>query len=92
MMQNIILFGTGDRAKKIFQFLQEVGADIRFWIDSDPDKWNIRLWYTYSIVLYVQSLAVTHRFNPYLYSLFLSSVYILDAIAHDLIYHKLKPF
>lgn len=43
MMQNIILFGTGDRGKKIFQFLQEVGADILFWIDSDPDKWNIRL-------------------------------------------------
>lgn len=43
MMQNIILFGTGDRGKKIFQFLQEVGADILFWIDSDPDKWNTRL-------------------------------------------------
>ena len=53
MMQNIILFGTGDRGKKIFQFLQEVVADILFWIDSDPDKWNIRLWYTYSIVPYV---------------------------------------
>ena len=43
MMQNIILFGTGDRGKKIFQFLQEVGADILFWIDSDPGKWNTRL-------------------------------------------------
>ena len=43
MMQDIILFGTGDRGKKVFRFLDEIGKKILFWIDSDSGKWNTEL-------------------------------------------------
>lgn len=44
-MQKIILFGTGDRGRKLFHFLKEIGANILFWIDSDSQKWDTELFH-----------------------------------------------
>jgi glycosyltransferase involved in cell wall biosynthesis len=39
-LMDIVLFGTGDRGKKLYKLFQHYEIEIRYWIDSDNTKWN----------------------------------------------------
>lgn len=39
-MSHIILFGTGNRGKKLYKLFLHYGIEIKYWIDSDKNKHN----------------------------------------------------
>lgn len=42
-MSHIVLFGTGDRGKKLYKLFSNYGIEIEYWIDSDKEKHNTML-------------------------------------------------
>jgi len=42
-MKNIILFGTGDIGRKLYDMFNYYGIAIKYWVDSDERKWNTKL-------------------------------------------------
>ena len=39
-MREFVFFGTGYRGKKLYKTFRHYGIEIKYWIDSDNEKWN----------------------------------------------------
>ncbi len=39
-MEEVVLFGTGDRGKKLYKIFRHYGIGVKYWIDSDCEKWK----------------------------------------------------